>query len=269
VQLVQRRRVVLVARVLDLDVAKAGEQPAIARVPGRHHAVEHVDAVGHAGHQVFRRADAHQVVRLVLRQARADVLEHAHHVFLRLAHRQAADGEAREVDVFQAASDSSRRCSYMPPWTMPNSAFGFSPPLNSFIERWAQRSDMRIDLAASSAGGRAAVDLVGRAFVELHHDVRVQRALDLHRDFRRQEQLAAVDRRGELDALFRDLAHRAQRKHLEAAGVGQDRLVPAHEAVQAAELVQHFGARAQPQVEGVAEDDLRADFLQFDRRPSP
>jgi hypothetical protein len=77
--------------------------------------------------------------------------------------------------------------------------------------------------------------------------------------------LRTVDRRGELDALFRDLAHRAQRKHLEAAGVGQDRPIPAHEAVQAAELVHDLGARAQPQVEGVAEDDLRADFLQLDR----
>ena len=46
----------------------------------------------------------------------------------------------------------------MPPWTMPNSAFGFSPFLNSFIERWAQRSDMRIDFAASSAvAGRPSI----------------------------------------------------------------------------------------------------------------
>ena len=46
----------------------------------------------------------------------------------------------------------------MPPWTMPNSAFGFSPPLNSFIERCAQRSDMRIDLAASSeVAGRPSI----------------------------------------------------------------------------------------------------------------
>ena len=59
--------------ILDLDVAKAGEEPAVARVAGRHHAVEHVDAVRHARHQVFRRAHAHQVVRLVGRQLRADV----------------------------------------------------------------------------------------------------------------------------------------------------------------------------------------------------
>jgi hypothetical protein len=40
--------------------------------------------------------------------------------------------------------------------------------------------------------------------------------------------------RGELDAFLGDLAQRAQAEHLEAAGIGEDRSVPAHEAVQAA-----------------------------------
>jgi hypothetical protein len=120
-------------------------------------------------------------------------------------------------------------------------------------------------LAGLFAGG-GTIDLVGRAFVELHDDVGIEHALDLHRDLRREEQAVAVDGRGEVHALFGDLAHLAQRKHLEAAGVGQDGLVPADELVQAAELADHLQARAQPQVEGVAEDDLGVDFLQFQRR---
>jgi hypothetical protein len=107
---------------------------------------------------------------------------------------------------------------------------------------------------------RAAVDLVRRALVELHHDVRVQRALDLHRDLGRQEQLVAIDRRRERDAFLGDLAQFAEREHLEAARIGQDRLVPADELVQAA-VVSTRPARAQPQVERVAEDDLRADLV--------
>ena len=75
---------------------------------------------------------------------------------------------------------------------------------------------------------------VGRAFVEDHDDVGVQRVLNAHRFFRRQEQLAAVDRRRELDAFLGDLAQRAEGKYLEATRVSEDRLVPAHQAVEAA-----------------------------------
>jgi hypothetical protein len=107
--------------------------------------------------------------------------------------------------------------------------------------------------------------VVRGALVELHHDVRVQRRLDLHRHLGRQEQLVAVDGRGELDAFLAYLAHLAQAPHLEAAGVGEDRFVPLLEAVQSAELPQHVQAGAHPQVEGVAQDDLRAHFFQRPR----
>ena len=86
--------------------------------------------------------------------------------------------------------------------------------------------------------------------------------LDAHRLLGRQEQLVAVDRRGELDAFLGDLAQRAQREHLEAAGVGEDGAVPGHELVQAAEGFNDFQPRAQPQVEGVAQADLGADVAQ-------
>jgi hypothetical protein len=91
----------------------------------------------------------------------------------------------------------------------------------------------------------------------------IRHLLDLHRHFRRQEQLVAVDRRRERDAVFSDLAQVAERKHLEAAGVGQDRLLPAHETVQAAVRADRFEARAQPEVKRIAEDDLRMHFLEF------
>ena len=70
----------------------------------------------------------------------------------------------------------------------------------------------------------------------------------------------AVGRRGEGHALLGDLAAVRQREHLEAAGVGEDRPVPAREAVQAAVRFDHVQARAQVQMEGVAEDDLGAEL---------
>ena len=264
--LVQRRLVFLVLGVLDLDVAKTGEQPAIAGVTRRHDAVEHVDAVRHARHQVFRRAHAHQVMRLVGRQARTHVGQHAHHVFLRLADGQAADGDAGEIDLFQlgqrfvaqhfehaALHDAEQRIRVLAAVELVLRALrpaqGHAHGLGRFLD-----------------GGRAAGDFVRRAFVELHDDVGIQDALHLHRHFRREEQFIAVDGRIEMHALFRDLAHGAQRKHLEAARIRQNRLVPAHETMQAAEFLHDGVAWTQPQVESVAQNDLRVDLIEFQRR---
>ncbi len=62
-------------------------------------------------------------------------------------------------------------------------------------------------------------------------------------------------------ALLLDLAHRAQAEHLEAAGVGQDRAFPLHEIVQVTVGLDRLHARAQPQVEGITQDDFRANRL--------
>ncbi len=59
-----------------------------------------------------------------------------------------------------------------------------------------------------------------------------------------------------MHALFGDLAHLAEREDLETAGVGEDRLVPLGEVVQIAVGLDDLGSRPQPQVEGVAENDL-------------
>ena len=53
-----------------------------------------------------------------------------------------------------------------------------------------------------------------------------------------------------------------QAVNLVPAAVGQDGPLPAFEAVQAAEAAQHVQPRPQPEVEGVAEDDLRAHRLE-------
>ena len=114
-------------------------------------------------------------------------------------------------------------------------------------------------------GGRT-IDVHRRAFVEDHHDVAAQHLLDMHRLLRPEEDLAAVGGRGEGDSGLGDLAPVRQREHLEAAGVGQDRPVPAGEAVQAAVRLDDLKSRPQEQVEGIAEDDLRAKRLDLRRQ---
>src|SRR5215467_5380360 len=67
--LVERPRVVAVARVADLDVAEAGEEPAVPRVARRQHAVEHVDPGRHGLGDVLGSAHPHEIARGVHRQA--------------------------------------------------------------------------------------------------------------------------------------------------------------------------------------------------------
>src|SRR5262244_662372 len=67
--LVERPRVVAVARVADLDVAEAGEEPAVPRVARRQHAVEHVDPGRHGLGDVLGGAHPHEIARGVHRQA--------------------------------------------------------------------------------------------------------------------------------------------------------------------------------------------------------
>ena len=62
----------------------------------------------------------------------------------------------------------------------------------------------------------------------------------------------------EAHALLGELPQRGQAEDLEAAAVGEEGPAPAREPVEAAELAHERVARAQHQVVGVGEDDLRA-----------
>lgn len=254
---VERAGVELVAGVLDLDVAVAGEQVAVAGIAGRHHAIEHVDAGGDRIHQVLRRADAHQVARLVGRQLRRRMGKNARHVFLGLADREAADGHAVETDVAQAGHR------FVAEIFMHAALDDAEQGVAVFqLVVFVTRAPGPAHAHPHRLGGFFVAGRVGRAFVEDHDDVGIQHLLDLHRDFRRQEELGAIVRRRELDAFLGDLAHGAQRENLEAARVGEDGLLPVHEIVQAVMGLDHLQPRPQPQVEGVAKADLGADFGQ-------
>lgn len=67
-------------------------------------------------------------------------------------------------------------------------------------------------------------------------------------------------------ALLGDLADIAQAEDLEAAGVGQDRAFPLHKIVQIAVELHDLLTWTQPQVEGIAEDNLCARGFNFFRR---
>ena len=226
---------------------------AVARVAGGHHAVEHVHPAGHALDQVLGPAHPHQVARPVGRQARMQVFEHGVALVLGLAHRQTADRVAIETNCLQAVQRAAAQVRMHPALDDAEQR----RIIAQFVVRIA-RPPRPAQAQLHRAPGHLLAGRVRGALVEDHHHVRIEHLLDLHALLRTQEHPGAVGGRGEGHALLGDLAPVRQREHLEATGVGQDRAIPAGEAVQAAMGADHLQARAQVQVEGVAQDDLRA-----------
>jgi hypothetical protein len=96
------------------------------------------------------------------------------------------------------------------------------------------------------------------AFVELHRDVRAQQPLHLDGSLRRQLMACAIDVGPKGHRAFAQLAQLRQRHHLEAAGIGEHRAVPAGEGLQAAKCGDALGSGPQHQVIGIAEHDVGA-----------
>ena len=257
--LFEDRVVVRELGVLHDETACPRHGHAVACDARRVDAVEHIDAALHALDEAVRRANAHEVARLVLRQKRRRVLEHLVHELLRLADREAAYRVARQVH--------RRRLAGAP------LAQVFVHTALHDAEEALVRGRHRL-LATLEPADRALrrllrVVVVGRirhTFIERHDDVRAECHLDLHRDFRREELLRAVDVRAERHALLCDLAQIAEAEDLKPAAVRQDRAVPVHELVQAAGLADEIHARPQEEVVGVRQDDARAEIVQFVRR---
>src|SRR5689334_10569244 len=104
---------------------------------------------------------------------------------------------------------------------------------------------------------------ISEAFVEHHRDVRAETGLDVGRALRREQMERPIQMRTELGALLVDLAAFSEAEYLIAAAVGEDRMRPADEPVEAAAPSDQFIARPEVEVIGVAEDDLRAGFFQI------
>ena len=77
---------------------------------------------------------------------------------------------------------------------------------------------------------------------------------------------APVEVRLEGHAVVIEFAPRLEAEDLEPAAVGEDRAVPGHEPVQAAERDQRFTSGPQPEMIGVRKDDVRVDLAQVGRR---
>ena len=104
-----------------------------------------------------------------------------------------------------------------------------------------------------------------RALVESHDDIRTERVLDFHRGLGADETRTAIEMILKMGPLLRDTAQLRQGKNLETTAVGQNRTIPAHELVQAADLADDVEPRTHEKMVGIAEDDLRMELPQFAR----
>ena len=173
---IQRLRIGFVAGVADLQIAKAGEQRAVASIARGHNAVKHINSVLHAGNQVLGRTHAHQVMRLVGGQARANVAQKPQHVFLGLAHTQAAHGDTGKVQRLQARQrllaqvlkhtalhDAEQGIWVRQPGKLGLAALG---PAQA-----QEHGSARLGLRGHPAFGSGLYRQVRGALIELHHDV--------------------------------------------------------------------------------------------------
>jgi hypothetical protein len=94
--------------------------------------------------------------------------------------------------------------------------------------------------------------------VEGDRDVRPERLLDADRDLWREPVERPVEVAAERHAVVVDDPQVAERDDLEAARVGQDRPVPGHELVEAAETGDPLVAGSKVEVVRVRQDDRRA-----------
>src|SRR3546814_19021210 len=108
----------------------------------------------------------------------------------------------------------------------------------SFFIKQKTAYEMRItdwssDVCSSDLALR--IDAAGRTFVERHHDVAAEQALDFHGSFGGQHVARTVEVASERHPFLALLGQCRQAHHLIPAAVGQDRPVPAHEFVKPTE----------------------------------
>ncbi len=106
---------------------------------------------------------------------------------------------------------------------------------------------------------------VGRALIKDHRDVRTEGGLNLHAFFRGKQGGRAIEVVLKLNPLLGDLACLGEGPDLESSRVGENRAIPAGEAMKSSEFTDRLLSRSEPEVIGIAENDFRAQKLKFVR----
>ena len=223
----------------------------MARQAGGQDAIEDIYPASDAVDQVFGGADSHQVARLGLGQERRDHVEHGVHFVFRLAHREAADGDAGRIersDKFSGGRSKVRvnAALHNPEEGLVGASLGLETTLGPVV------SPLHCDSAVLVVVG------IG-TFIEGHDDVRAETLLNADGAFRREVVRRTVNVTLEGHAFVINLAGLRQRENLESARVGQHGTRPLHEAMQSAQLGDEVIAGTEVEVIGVAQHERRTE----------
>ena len=241
-------------RVLDIDRTEAGESEAVSAVAGRHHAIEHVDAAGDRFEKIGGRADAHQIPRPLGRQRRRRLGDDFEHHLLGFADGEAADSVTGKTDLDQRPRARDRAASDRRRPAQCRTARGrAAAPSNARLHRSAQRNDsfMARSISPRSAGSRThSSSCMAISEPSMICTSMARSGVS--------SIIAPSMWERKVTPVFGDLAQRRERHHLEAPGIGKDRIRPAHESVQPAKRGDALGGGPQHQMVGVAEQNLGA-----------
>ena len=194
----------LVFGVVDVQDSVPSEQMPMARIARRHDAVEEIHAARHALNDVGRRANAHQIARLILRRIRQHLVEDVVHHLGALSNRQSADGVARKIQFCDILHMLNTQI-------IIGTALIDAKQQLLRVDRIGQAVETRHLLFAAlkptgCARTRCLDVIIWRrifnAFIKCHGNIRAEIGLDAHALLRPHENLAAVYMRVEEHALL-------------------------------------------------------------------
>lgn len=201
---VERRIVLRELRVFEVYRPVGGESHRVAGEARGHHAVEHVGAEGYHFQKLRGRPDAHDVARLFARQARLRRFDLFEHLRLGLADAHPAYRVPGEVELREPAGAAGPYVGIAAALDYPEGEdAGLRKPqfvvLASAPLCPPQRPFDGLLHLPPFAG-------VGYALVQNHADVGAQIFLDSHARFGGDEELCAVEMRGERNPVLGDFA---------------------------------------------------------------
>ncbi len=257
---IERAFVIFKTGVADANVPMLGKQPTIAGIAGGHDAVKHVDALPHGVDQIFWRAHAHQIAGFVVGQFGGGVGQNALHVVFGFAHRKAANRVTVKTDFRQALQGHVAQIFIHAALHNAKQAVGVA----QFVKGVAGPAGPAHGHFHGQTGFVMGGGVRG-AFVKNHDNVGIQHGLNTHAFFGGKEEFVPIHWAAKVHALFFNFAHCPQAKHLKPARISQNGAIPAHKLVQTAKIGHDVQAGPHPQVECVAQDDLRIDFAKVTR----
>ena len=254
---IQRPLVPRVCRVAHHQAPAADEHGAPARVPRGQDAIHHVHTARHRLDHVDGMAHTHQVARLIARELGAVALHYLQPQPAPLAHPQPAQREAVERHVRELREAACALGRVGP--ALVDAEKRHAPPA-----LLAQTRALIEPAARPAHGARDRLaHLLRRSrqphqVVERHRHVRLEGVLHADGFLGREHVARAIQVGAKLHALLVHAIELGEAHHLEAAAVGEERAVPAHEPVEAAHVADGRGPGPKHEVVGVAEQDVAA-----------